>query len=107
TNLAPHHRLDRASKFGSRRMGFGFDFSDIAFYDLDLFQNILAVFLLDTNGFTFESAEFLFERTNSIDGLFHHCHQVQFLAVREFQGPDEPRQLDSRTAEIPTGTPKR
>ena len=50
-------------------MGFGFDFSDQGLYDLDLFLNILAVFLLATIGFAFESAELLFERTNFIDGL--------------------------------------
>src|SRR5437870_13682699 len=88
-------------------MGFAFDFSDVGLYDLDLFLNILAVFLLATIGFAFESAEFLFERTNFIDGLFHHCHQVEFLAIREFERPDELRQLDSRRAEIPTDTPKR
>jgi hypothetical protein len=64
-------------------MGFGFDFSGVGFYDPALFLNILAVFPLATIGFAFESAEFLFERTNFIDGLFHHRHQVQFLAIRE------------------------
>src|SRR5947208_15156385 len=88
-------------------MRFGFDFYDQGLYDLDLFLNILAVFLLATIGFAFESAELLFERANFIDGLFHHCHQVEFLAIREFERPDELRQLDSRTAEIPTDTPKR
>src|SRR5437867_3580904 len=37
----------------------------------------------------------------------HHCHQVPFLARREFESPDELRQLDSPTAEVPTGTSKR
>src|SRR5438093_4997428 len=106
-NLGPAPWFGRRVKFRDRLLGFAFDFSDVGLYDLDLFLNILAVFLLATIGFAFESAELLFERANFIDGLFHHCHQVQFLAIREFESPDELRQLDSRTAEIPKDTPKR
>ena len=62
---------------------FGFDFLDQGLYDLDLFLNILAVFLLCMIGSAFESAALLFKQTNFIDGLFHHRHQVQFLAIRE------------------------
>jgi hypothetical protein len=55
---------------------FGFDFLDQGLYDLDLFLNILAVFLLCMIGSAFESAALLFKQTNFIDGLFHHFYQA-------------------------------
>src|SRR5207249_4675765 len=71
------------------------------FQTTDVSLNALPVLLLRMVGFTFQFVQLMFQRAHFLDSLFNQAYQAQLLRIRQFNGSNESRQLDSHMGQIP------